>query len=277
MKNCATLLGMLALLVASCPLGSKALAQGENATELAKKSQNPVGDLVTIPFQFNFNSGGGYEDETYFNLNVQPVIPITLSSRTNLIARVIVPFVNLPGPTPFTRTGGIGDIQAQLYFTPAKPGGVIWGLGPVISLPTATNDLIKTGAWAMGPGGVLLKITGPWVFGGLLNAVWTVADDPEGDGDAETNLLTFQYFVNYNFGKGWAISTAPIITCNFDAPDGQKWTIPFGAGITKTTVFNGRPMNVGFQFFGNAEHPDAAAATQVRFVIALLYPNKPHS
>ena len=243
-----------------------------DATELAKKTQNPVGDLVSLPFQFNFNSGGGYEDATFFNLNFQPVIPITISPKTKLIARTIVPFLDVPGPTPFTRTGGIGDIQEQLYFTPAEPGALIWGAGPVLSLPTATNDLVRTGAWALGPGVVAVKMTGPWVLGGLLNVIWTFADD---GGDPETNMLTFQPFVNYNFGKGWALSSAPILTVNMDAPDGQEWTIPIGVGINCTTHFNGRPMSLGAQFYGNVAHPDGAAATQIRIVVSLLYPNRP--
>lgn len=263
------------LLFALCTLGPRALAQTDDNTELAKKTQNPVGDLVSLPFQFNFNSGGGYEDQTFFNLNFQPVVPIPLSKKTNLISRTIVPFVDVPGPSPYARTGGIGDIQEQLFFTPRNPGRIIWGLGPMFSLPTATNDVVKTGAWAMGPTGVVLKMTGPWVFGALVSSVWTFADQPEGDFDAETNLFSFQYFVNYNFGQGWALTSAPIITANYDAPDGQKWTVPFGVGITRTTAFNGRPMSLGAQFYGNVEHPDAAAATQFRIVISLLYPNQP--
>jgi hypothetical protein len=261
-----------------CGLHVPRTAQGaDDATELAKKTQNPVADLVSLPFQFNFNSGGGYGDETFLNLNFQPVVPIKLSGKTSLILRTIVPFVSVPGPTPFDRTGGIGDIVAQLYFTPAKPGALIWGVGPVFSLPTATNDLVNTGAWAMGPGGVALKMSGPWVFGGLMNVIWTFADQPAGEGDVETNMLTIQPFINYNFGKGWALSTAPLMTDNLDAPSGQAWTVQLGAGITRTTTFNGRPMNVGIQFYGNVEHPDAAAATQVRITLSLLYPNKPHA
>ena len=118
-----------------------------------------------------------------------------------------------------------------------------------------------------------LTMTGPWVLGLLVSHVWTFADE---GGFPETNTLTMQPFVNYNFGKGWAISSSPLLTMNQDAPSGQEWTIPLGLGITRTTQFNGRPMNVGAQFYSNVEHPDGAAATQVRFILSLLYPNKPH-
>ena len=102
--------------------------------------------------------------------------------------------------------------------------------------------------------------------------MWTFAD--EGD-DTEVNQFLLQPFVNYNFGKGWALSTAPNITANWDSPDGEEWTVPLGAGLTKTTVFNGRPMSVGFQYYHNIEHPTASASNLFRVTISLLYPSRP--
>src|SRR5438128_2225379 len=100
-------------------------AEESNVNKLAKETQNPVGDIITLPLQFNFNSGGGLVDETYFNLNFQPVIPIHLSSSVNVIARTIVPINSFPGPSD-TRFSGLGDIQEQLFFTPAHPKKIIW-------------------------------------------------------------------------------------------------------------------------------------------------------
>ncbi len=252
-------------------LSSVARAQEEktDASALAKQTQNPVADLVSIPFQFNFNSGGGLNDGTLFNLNIQPVIPITLNANWKLIARTIIPFVSTPDPSG-GQQGGIGDIQFQTYLTPAHAGKLIWGFGPLFSVPAATNPLIRTGSWAVGPAAVLLTMPGHWVIGGLLNQLWTFADN---GGDPDVNQFVFQPFINYNFGVGWAISTAPLITANWNAPSGQQWTVPLGLGITKTTVFNRRPMNVGLQYFHNVVHPDTGPSDQVRIVIALLYPS----
>jgi len=264
--------GMIALGVAAIAgLGltsTRALAQ-DKATELAKKTQNPVADLVTVPFQFNWNSGGGLGDRTYFLLNVQPVLPIKVSPKWNLISRTIVPLANYPGPAG-TRFGGFGDIQEQLYFTPAKAGGLIWGLGPMFSFPTATSAPLETGTWAMGVGGVVIKMTGPWVIGALAQQYWPVADD---GGDPETNLFVTQPFINYNFGKGWALATAPIITANWDGPDDEQWTVPVGIGISRTTVFNKRPITLGMQYYHNAERPSGGPENQVRIVFNLLYPD----
>jgi hypothetical protein len=256
------------LILALGPLAQAQEHAGVDATDLAKQTQNPVADLVAIPFQANFNGGGDLEARTFFNLNVQPVIPFSVSENWKLIARTIIPFDTIPGPGG-TRHTGFGDIQEQLFFTPAKAGKLIWGFGPVLSLPTATALPVETGSWAVGPGLVLVKNTGPFVLGGLFSQYWNFAD---AGGDPKTNLFVMQPFVNFNFGKGWALAFAPLITANWDAESGNEWTLPLGIGITRTTVFNRRPMSLGVQYYYNVERPDGSGANQLRFVISLLYP-----
>lgn len=252
-----------------CGISSNAFTEEHpvDTTELAKKTQNPVSDLVSLPFQFNWNQGGGFADATAFNLNFQPVAPIKFE-RFTLIARTIVPYLSYPAGGS-ERATGIGDIQEQLYFSPANPGKLIWGVGPMFSFPTATNNFAQSGSWAVGPGAVALTMTGPWVIGALVNQYWTYYDE---GGDPEVNLFVFQPFINYNFGKGWALSFAPLWTANWDAPDGEEWNIPLGLGISRTTVFNKRPMSFAAQFYRNVEHPSSGAETQIRVVVSFLYP-----
>lgn len=250
--------------------GTVAFAQDEkvDATALAKQTQNPVADLVSIPFQFNFNSGGGLGDGTLYNLNIQPVIPVKVSPRWNVILRTIVPYISTPAPDG-GQVGGLGDIQIQTFLSPARPGKVIWGFGPVFSFPTTTNALTRTGSWAAGPTAVLLAMPKEFVLGLLVNQLWTYADN---GGSPEVNQLLMQPFCNYNFGHGWALAFSPIITANWSAPSGQEWTVPLGLGLSKTTVFNRRPMSLAFQYYHNVVHPDAGPADQVRMQISLLYP-----
>ena len=115
----------------------------------------------------------------------------------------------------------------------------MWDAGPVVSAPTATSGL-QTGSWAAGPTFVALAIPGSWVIGALVNNVWTFSD--AGD-DPEMNQFLLQPFVNFNFGKGWAIASVPLITANWDAESGQQWTVPMGAGISRTTVFSDGPSS----------------------------------
>jgi hypothetical protein len=125
-------------------------APEQDTTGLVKKTQNPVGDVVTLPFQFNFNTGGDLGDATFFNLNFQPVFPFKLTSDWSMIVRTIVPIDSVP----------------------------------------ATR------------------------------------------GEPKTDLFVLQPFVNYNFGQGWTVAFAPIITANWDASDGNEWTVPIGLGMT---------------------------------------------
>ncbi|HEX5575661.1 MAG TPA: hypothetical protein VFX42_07285 [Gemmatimonadales bacterium] len=244
----------------------------DEATKLAKQTQNPVSDLVSLPFQFNFNTGGGFAGQTFFNLNFQPVIPVKgVLEKWTIIFRAIVPYVSVPTGAG-TRQAGLGDIQAQTYLTPAKSGRVIWGVGPVFSLPTATASSVSTGSWAIGPTAVLLTNAGPWVLGTLINNLWTFSDQ---GGTPEVNQFTMQPFINYNFGKGWAASFSPIITANWDAPSGEEWTVPLGLGLSKTTAFNRRPMSLSAAYYHNVDHPTGAAADQLRLQISLLYPSRP--
>jgi hypothetical protein len=244
----------------------------DEATKLAKATQNPVADLISLPFQLNFNTGGGFDDGTFLTLNFQPVVPIKgVLKKYTVIFRTIVPYVSIPTPVG-TRQGGLADLQVQLFATPVKSGKIIWGVGPVFSFPTATADVVRSGSWAVGPTAVVLANMGPWVLGGLINNLWTFADE---GGSPEVNQFTLQPFVNYNFGKGWAVSSAPLITANWDAASGEEWTLPLGAGVSKTTSFNRRPMSFAVQYYHNVEHPTASAANQLRFQISFLYPSAP--
>lgn len=258
-----------AVLIAPTLRGQAAPAHDES--ELAKTTQNPVGDIVSVPFQFNFNSGGALKDETYLNINFQPVIPIHISRKVTFISRTIMPIDSYPLGNGL-RSSGVGNIQEQTFFTAAKPGKVIWGAGPAFSLPSATAAHAKTGTWGAGGSAVVLAMPGHWVLGSLFSQISPLTD---ANGSPRTNNFLWQYFVNYNFGKGWAISSAPSITANWDAERGQRWMVPFGAGISRTMVFNGQPMTLGFQYYYNVKRPDSAPSTTVRFMLALIFPQKP--
>ena len=220
-------------------------AADEEATALAKATQNPVADLISIPVQFNFNSGGDLGTQAYSLVNLQPVFPLSVNDKWNVIVRTIVPFASIPVPAG-DRAYGIGDIQEQIFFTPAKTGGLIWGVGPQLSLPTATNYLAASGQTALGPTAAALKMSGPWVVGAVINNVWRIMGDDTGPG---MNQLFLQPFINYNLKRGWALSSAPAITANWNAPSGEEWTVPIGMGISKVDRIGSRPVSLGARHY----------------------------
>jgi hypothetical protein len=269
-----TALGFLTFLIlitaasagAQTPAAPAGAAPDVNA--LAKATQNPVGDIISVPFQFNFNGGGDLEDQTALNVNFQPVIPFRLSDDWNVIARTIVPINTVPIPGG-ERSSGIGDVVLQMMATPKAAGSVIWGVGPSFSLPTATAAAMETGTWAAGFSAVVLTMPGPFVLGALVNQLWPLHDE---GGDPEMDFFTFQPFVNYNFGDGWALAFAPVLSANWAADSDDRWTVPLGLGLMKTTVFNRRPMTLGIQIYNNATRPAGAAGYQIRFVLAPIFP-----
>lgn len=265
-------MSVAALAVATCLLlaAREECGAQQNADELAKQSQNPIANLTSIPLQYNFNSGGGLGSKTSLLLNVQPVMPLELDKKWLLIARTVVPWVSVPLPDG-RRRSGIADIQEQMYFTPRSQSKLTWGFGPILSVPSATNDVTRTGQWALGPTGVGLLMQGRWVVGVVANQLWRVAGDNFGD---PVSQFLVQPFINFNIPKGWSITSAPIITANWSSKN-DKWTVPLGIGVGKVTAIGRQPVSLGMQYYHNVEHPDLAGANTFRFFISPLFPIAP--
>jgi hypothetical protein len=239
--------------------------------DLVKKTQNPVADLISVPFQNNFNFGAGSKDEMVWILNVQPVIPISLSENWNLITRTILPIINQPSLFPGMDSAfGLGDINPTLFLSPAKPSKFVWGVGPTMTLPTASRSLLGSGKWSAGPAAVGLFMDGPWVVGALANQQWSFA----GWGDEDVNALLIQPFLNYNLPHSWYLVSAPIITANFSAGSGDHWTVPVGGGGGRLWRLGkiGLPLNTQLQAFYNAVNPDFGPDWQLRFQLQFLFP-----
>ena len=236
--------------------------------DLAKAAQNPVGDLISLPFQNNMNFDVGPADRTQNVLNIQPVWPIALSKNWNLITRTIVPVISQPAPGN-ERTNGLGDLNFTGFFSPKQPGKIIWGVGPTLVFPTATDDVTGTDKWSAGPSVVVLTMPGQWVIGALVSNVWSFSGDDE---RADVNSFLMQYFVNYNLPDGWYLTSAPIITANWEAESGEQWTVPFGGGIGRVFRIGRQPINMQTQVFYNVETPTNGAKWQWRLQVQLLFP-----
>ena len=240
--------------------------------DLAKQTQNPVADLISLPFQNNINFNLGPHDRTQNILNIQPVVPFNLTQKWNLITRTIAPVIYQPDITQSSGGEfGLGDINMTFFLSPRKAGKVVWGVGPIISLPTATDKTLGTDKWSAGPSIVALTMPGPWVIGFLANNIWSFAGDDDRD---DVNQFLFQYFVNYNFQGGWYLSSSPINTANWEADDGNKWTVPIGGGGGKLFRVGKQPINFQTQAFYNVEKPDFGPDWQLRLQLQFLFPKK---
>jgi hypothetical protein len=143
----------------------------------SKVLNNPVSSMVSVPLQFNWDQGVGVNDDLRTTINFQPVIPVRLTQDVNLITRFILPYVSQPVLVPGGDTAnGTSDILLSLFLSPSKAGKVIWGVGPVFSIPTTTDPMLGSGKWSAGPTGLVLKQSGPWTYGVLVNHLWSFAD-----------------------------------------------------------------------------------------------------
>jgi hypothetical protein len=258
---------------ASTTAGPKTLTDSEpvadETMDLQKKVQNPVADLISVPFQNNFNFKTGSKDEMVNVLNIQPVIPFNLNEDWNLITRTIVPIINQPSLFPGMDSAfGLGDINPSFFLSPAKPSKVIWGVGPAFTFPTATDELLGSEKYSAGPTGVFLVMDGPWVYGALANNQWSYA----GWGERDFNMMLVQPFLNYNLPKGWYLTSSPIITADWVADSDNTWTVPVGGGVGKLFKLGKMPVNAQLGAYYNVERPEYGSEWQLRLQIQLLFP-----
>ena len=260
---------LTAVIVALASIATPARAE-LSAEELAKLAQNPVGNLVSVPFQNNTNLNAGPDKRTQNILNIQPVIPVSVNDEWNIITRTIVPVISQPLPDG-ERTNGIGDTVFTAFLSPAKPGHFIWGVGPVVQLPTNSNSDLGNRNWGLGPSVVALHLEkgNPWVVGVLANNIWSVSDS--GTGGSYNNGL-IQPFVNYNFDGGFYIVSGPIITANWKAESSQRWTVPVGGGVGKIFHLGKLPVNSTVQAYYNVVTPDNGPNWQIRAQVQFMFP-----
>jgi hypothetical protein len=256
-------IGVLLLAVFMAP----AVCLGQSEEELAKKLQNPVASLISVPLQNNFDFGIGPDDGFRYTLNVQPVIPFNLTPEWNLISRTILPIIYQNDIAADSGDQfGLGDTLQSLFFSPTRTEPFIWGVGPALLLPTGTEKLLGADKWGVGPTAVLLKQTGPWTYGMLANHIWSFAGE---DDRPEVNSTFLQPFLSYTFKSGLSLVTNTESTYDWE---NNQWTVPVQAGVSKVLTVGRQPISLALNGRYWAEGPDTAPDWGLRLVFTLLFP-----
>ncbi len=242
-----------------------------SAEDLAKIAQNPVGNLISVPFQNNLNLNTGPYQKSQDILNIQPVVPIDVNEDWNIITRTILPVISMPPLSPYQgRTTGIGDVQITAFLSPAKPGAWIWGVGAITQQPTHSDPLLGNNNSGYGPSFVVLHLEkgSPWVYGALMNNIWSSNNSTS----PSYNNGLLQPFLNYNFKSGLYLTSSPIMTVNWQAKGPNQWTVPMGGGVGKIFHFGKLPVNSQISGYYNVARPDFAPNWQIRAQIQLMFP-----
>ena len=244
--------------------------------ELAKKLANPIAALISLPFEFNYNEGYGPADGEQLTVNIQPVIPITLNEDWNVISRTILPVVwqdDIAGSSG--EQFGLGDTLQSFFFSPKKPvpmgslGNLTWGVGPAISLPTGTENLLSSRKWSAGPTGVGLFLKGPLIYGALVNHVWSFAGEDDRP-DVDNTFL--QPFMAYVTKSAWTYILQS--ESNYDW-ETEEWSVPVNASISKLVTIGKQKVQfqVGARYW--VDTPDSGPdGWGARFAMTLIFPQK---
>src|SRR2546422_1129974 len=265
---------------------SESSDENAEADKLAKQLSNPVASLISVPFQANEDWGYGPSGNGYkFTLNIQPVIPISISKNWNLILRTIVPIVsqhdlfyveNLPKNSPLQPQNrsqdGLSDTTQSFFFSPKnpRPFGLIWGVGPVFLYPTGTHPFLGTGTFSIGPTVVVLKQMGGLTAGALMNQLWSVAIQEDRQSFSQMFL---QPFLAYTTKTHTTFTISTEATANWNnTPGDAKWTVPLIFQISQILQIGKQPISlqIGGKYY--ADSPRYGPDWGVRLNLTLLYP-----
>jgi hypothetical protein len=242
-----------------------------SAEKLAKELANPVAALISVPLQLNYDQNIGPADAgERWTLNIQPVLPFDLNEDWNLISRTILPVTDqqdiVPGAGSQT---GTGDIVQSVFFSPKKPtdSGWIWGVGPVLLLPTGSDDRLTADKWGVGPTAVVLRQQGPWTYGALANHIWSFAGD---DARQDINSTLLQPFLSYTTHTAWSYSIQTESTYDWK---NSRWSVPINAAVSKVTKIGDQLVSVQGGIGYWLESPDSGAdGLRFRLALTFLFP-----
>ncbi|MCI5055356.1 MAG: hypothetical protein MRY83_04560 [Flavobacteriales bacterium] len=251
---------------------STAHAKNTSDLELLQDLENPLSNVISLPFQNDFNFGYADKDQPQYILKIAPQIPIRVHKNIKVITRTIIPVqYQVNNVTKRGHISGIGDLNPQFYLSPVHIGKTAAGFGPVFNLPTAKNSQLGSGKVSAGPGMVFAATPSRWVLGFYAYNVWSFAGVKN---QPRVNSFTLEAFSYYNLSNGWYLAYLPLITADWTLKHTQRWTVPVGGGGGYIFKVNEQFVSGTFQFFYNAAVPSSVGTKwTARFTLNVFFPD----
>lgn len=254
--------GFLTVVAMTLTMGSAASAETSKAAseeeKIAADLANPLAPITTLAGNVRAEMGNGPEDDTNYQLRLQPSFFRPFADKSALLVRTIVPLRFNSWPS---NDNGLGDISIIPYYVPDTTSTTFVGYGGVLILPTATEDALGTGKWAAGPAVIVARTGKPITWGGLVQHVWSFAGDAD---RGDVSVTTVQPFLTYLLPDGWAATVSSETTYNWEASAGDEWTVPLALGASKVVQFGGEFVNLGLAYVNYLERPDYTTKSEVR-------------
>ena len=274
MTKTIAVMSMMVVLITGMASDAKSVEQmneEQRAEALAKQLANPVAALISVPFQLNYDADiGPFDEGERWTLNIQPVVPFSISENWNLISRTILPVISQDDIFPGAGSqDGIGDILQSLFFSPKGPtdSGWILGVGPVLLFPTGSDDLLTTDKWGAGPTAVALRQQGPLTYGALVNHIWSYAGE---DQRTDVNATFLQPFFNYTTKSALSFVLQTETTYDWET---EEWSVPVNFLVAKVSRLGGQMFSWGGGVRYWADSPDSRPeGFGARVIFTLLFP-----
>lgn len=254
---------------------SLAVAQG--ADEDIKLA--PI-NAFALPVEIEADSGASNGDATI--MRIMPLYNIGLNEDWRLVNLDLITLADAPGgvpgsagnpnATPGDRKFGLSDLIHASFLTPEKQRNFIWGAGLILSAPTATDDVLGSGKWQIGPALRLTYRTGPWNLGAIAGNRWSFAGSSD---RADVNQLMIRGTTRRQLPNDWYFVSAPIITANWKSPSGERWLVPVGGGLGKVLNFGRMGWALSLQGYYNVIRPNGAPYWAARFSVIAPIPLDP--
>jgi len=244
----------------------------QNTESLAREAKNPFADLINLQFLYDASLRVGPAGEPQQVLTLQPLIPFNVNTDWTIITRTILPLIEQPGLAPGEGwIRGPGDTQFAAFLSPARPGSLVWGIGPVFQLPSATNEALGQGKWGAGPAAGVQWAGTQWTFGALILNICSFAGD---DSRPAVNQMQLQPTVNYTFrdNPNRYLSFSPTITANWEASGDERWTVPISPGLGQLFKFGHQAVNLQATTYYNLVTPPGSAHWTLELLVQFLFP-----